>query len=340
MREAIYLWKKEEYPYPYAGEFLPNLRAYLHEDGEERPAMLVIPGGGYAVVSPTEGEIVAKKFFEAGYQAFVLTYTTNMFQQVPLGKLPLRDASRGLRYIRKNAEQFHIRPNQIACCGFSAGGHLAASLAVHFDDPALAGEPDGEVSNRPDAVVLSYPVITSGELAHRGSFDQLLGRDASEEELDWASLEKHVTAHTPPAFLWQTFTDETVPVENSILFAKACREAGVPCELHLFMEGAHGLSLADEDWAEGRYGEDSIYNMEQHWQSLKCMYAQKPEAIPEILAAAARAETLKEFAEEWGKALSAGAPHTKPSADPSARQWPDLAKAWLDKIWEKAYVSL
>lgn len=102
MTKTIYLWKKQEYQYPYAGEFLPNIVACLHDDREIRPAVLVVPGGGYAMVSPTEGEIVAKKFFEAGYQVFVLTYTTNMFRIAPLEKQPLKDISRAVRHIRGN----------------------------------------------------------------------------------------------------------------------------------------------------------------------------------------------------------------------------------------------
>lgn len=226
---------KGEYQYPRAGEFLPNITTYLHEDDEIRPAMLVVPGGGYAIVSPTEGEIVAKRFFEAGYQAFVLTYTTNVFKLEPLHRQPLEDISRAVRCIRKNAEEWHVQSDRIVCCGFSAGAHLVGSLAVHYKEQEAEQEPWKGISNRPDAVILCYPVITSGEKAHRESFEFLLGQDASEKQLAWASLENHVTADTPPAFLWHTITDELVPVENSILYAKACHKAGVSCELHLFM---------------------------------------------------------------------------------------------------------
>jgi len=172
----------------------------LHDDGKIRSAMLVVPGGGYAVVSPTEGEIVAKRFFEEGYQAFVLTYTTNMFQIAPLGKQPLEDISRAVRYIRSHAEELHVQGDRIVCCGFSAGAHLVGSLAVHYQDSDLKEESTQEISNRPDAILLCYPVITSGEKAHRGSFEALLGKEAEEDMLAWASLEKHVTVDTPPHF--------------------------------------------------------------------------------------------------------------------------------------------
>lgn len=333
MTKTIDLWKKEEYLYPCAGDFLPNITAYLHDDGEIRPAMLVVPGGGYAMVSPTEGEIVAKKFYEAGCQAFVLTYTTNMFRIAPLEKQPLKDISRAVRHIRGNAGELRVQGDRIACCGFSAGAHLVGSLAVHYEDSVLREEPCQEVSGRPDAVLLCYPVITSGEKAHRDSFNLLLGENATEEQLSWASLENHVTKDTPPTFLWQTLTDELVPVENSILYAKACRAAGVPCELHLFMEGCHGMSLADEDWADNNIGEGSLYTMMQQWQTMKTLHSQNPAALPEIFAPAAKAETLTDFVAAWTEAAAAYQQQTARHADKSVAQWPVLAVAWLEKIW-------
>lgn len=333
MRKTINLWEKGEYQYPCAGEFLPNITSYLHEDDEIRPAVLVVPGGGYAIVSPTEGEIVAKRFFEAGYQAFVLTYTTNMFRIAPLHSQPLEDISRAVRCIRGHAEEWHIRSDRIACCGFSAGAHLVGSLAVHYQEQKADQGPWRGISNRPDAVILCYPVITSGEKAHRESFELLLGEDASEEQLAWASLENHVTADTPPAFLWQTITDDVVPVENSILYARACHKAGVPCELHLFMEGKHGLSLANEDWAAGNLGTGSGYTMMQHWETLKTMYHQNPDTVPEIFMSALKAENIVDFITEWDKALAEEQGTSEKHADSSAAQWPSLVLAWLDKIY-------
>lgn len=334
MKKTFYLWKKEEYPYPSTGEFLPNITAYLHEDEMIRPAILVVPGGGYAMVSPTEGEIVAKRFLEEGYQTFVLTYTTNMFQIAPLGKQPLEDISRGVRYIRRHAEELHVQVDRIVCCGFSAGAHLVGSLAVHYRDPELEEEPCQDISNRPNAVLLCYPVITSGEKAHRESFEALLGKDAEEDKLAWASLEKHVTADTPPAFLWHTLTDELVPVENSIFYMQACREAGVPCELHLFMEGRHGMSLANEDWAANNFGEGSLYTMMQQWQTMKTLYGQNPAALPETFIAAAKAENIKDFAAEWFQAIAEYQQQEAQHADASIMQWVTLALAWLEKVWE------
>lgn len=332
MKSTINLWEKGEYQYPRAGEFLPNITTYLHEDDEIRPAMLVVPGGGYAIVSPTEGEIVAKRFFEAGYQAFVLTYTTNVFKLEPLHRQPLEDISRAVRCIRKNAEEWHVQSDRIVCCGFSAGAHLVGSLAVHYKEQEAEQEPWKGISNRPDAVILCYPVITSGEKAHRESFEFLLGQDASEKQLAWASLENHVTADTPPAFLWHTITDELVPVENSILYAKACHKAGVSCELHLFMEGKHGMSLATEDWASGNLGEGSGYTMMQHWQTLKTLHQQNSDMVPEVFMNALKAENIDDFVMEWDKAAAGDQEGQEKHADASAAQWPSLAIAWLDKV--------
>ena len=123
------IWEEGEYSYPMACGFVPNLMSYLHEDREEtRACVLVVPGGGYAVVSPTEGEIVAKRFYEKGYQTFVLTYTTNLLGNEPLRLQPLQDVSRAVRYLRKHAEQFGIDAKKLVLCGFSAGAHLCGSL--------------------------------------------------------------------------------------------------------------------------------------------------------------------------------------------------------------------
>ncbi len=333
MREAVYLWEKEEYQYPFAGEFRPNIRTYLHEDGIDRPAMLVVPGGGYAIVSLTEGEIVAKRFYEAGYQAFVLTYTTNMFRNAPVRRQALEDISRAVCCIRKNAQEWHVISDRVACCGFSAGGHLVASLAVHHREQRAEAGAWAGVSNRPDAVVLCYPVITSGEKAHRDSFTLLLGEDAGEEALALASLENHVTTDTPPVFLWHTITDDLVPVENSIYFAQACHKAGVSCELHLFMEGPHGMSLATPQWAAGDFGADSIYTMEQQWRTLQTFVLQQPESVPEEFKEAAQAESLPEFAAAWNKAVGEEEVQNGRKADASAAQWPELAAAWLEKVF-------
>ncbi len=240
-RNYYELWKPEEYNYPMSYGFTPNLYSYIHEeDYATRPCMLVVPGGGYCLVSPTEAEIVALNFYEKGYNAFVCTYTTNRLMMEPLKKQPMKDLSRAIRYIRKNASEFNIKPDKITLCGFSAGGHLCGSICVHYEDIEDSNPTYAAVSNRPDAAILSYPVITSGEKAHKDSFIALLGADATQEEMNYMSLERYVTKNTPPCFLWHTATDELVPVENSLLLAKACKGNGVSYALQKYAKRRSG----------------------------------------------------------------------------------------------------
>ena len=250
--EKTAIWKEGEYSYPAAYGFVPFIVSYMHEDDKIRPAMLVAPGGAYRYASPYEGNLPALEFYRAGYNVFVLAYTVNHLDELdaPLGMQPLQDISRAVRVIRAHSAQCKIDPLKIAVCGFSAGGHLCASLCVHYEDIKDPDPEYGEVSNRPDAAVLCYPVITSGEYANRESFRALLGADPDEKDLEYMSLEKHVTEDTPPCFLWQTATDASVPVENSYLFAGACRKAGVPYAHHVFSDGVHGMSVATPEWLD------------------------------------------------------------------------------------------
>lgn len=318
IKERINLWEEGEYRYSMSFGFVPNLVSYLHEEGEKiRPCMLVVPGGGYCMVSPTEGEIVAKKFYDKGYNAFVLTYTTNLLKKDPLKLQPLKDISRAIRLIRKNADSYGIQPDKLALCGFSAGGHLCASICVHHEDIIEDKEAYAGISNRPDAAILSYPVISSGEMAHRDSFLTLLGEDATQEELEYMSLDKQVTKNTPPCFLWLTATDMLVPAENSYLFAEALRKQGILFALHVFTEGPHGLSLADETWAKAEFGEP--YTLEQIHNILE-----KVKSGDIIMAEDAKADLLKRFDESEDS--GSGRQPNEEVAD-----WPELADKWLKK---------
>lgn len=308
------IWKKEEYSYEHAFGFIPKITAYLHEDGVKRPSILVVPGGGYCIVAPSEGEPVALKFYEKGYQTFVLTYTVDLLQMAPLRLQPLKDISRAVRYIRSRADEFSADENRLAVCGFSAGGHLCGSLCVHYEDIEDAAEEYRSISNRPDAAILSYPVITSGKKAHRGSFISLYGKDAAPEDLEYMSLEKHVTEQTPPCFLWATATDATVPVENSELFEQACREKGVPCAFHMFSYGRHGLSLANEDWANGVHM--NLYTTEQMGNVLRKVRAGE---LP--MSESLQRELDKEKRKQEGADVRV--------PNPEAAVWPELADAFL-----------
>lgn len=257
----IVLWNQEEYHCPTEGAFVPFITGYLHEEGEY-PAMLVVPGGAYSMVAAGEGELVAKRFYEEGFDAYVLVYTCALFEGHPIGLQPLKDIAKAVYMIRRQNE------GKLVVCGFSAGGHLAASLGVHWDDPKITPAEAGELRMlRPDAEILCYPVITSGEYAHKDSFLALYGTDATEKQMRYASVEKNVTGNTPPTFLWHTVTDADVPVENSLCYAAALKRVQVPFELHLFASGPHGYSLANEQWARGEYGD--FYTMEQFFANMQ-----------------------------------------------------------------------
>ena len=316
--ERINCFADGEYDYAPACGFQPNLRTYLHGDAEVRPCVLVIPGGGYRFVSPAEGELVAKRFYNLGYQTFVGTYTVNLLDREPLKTRPLKDIARMVRIIRGRAEEFRVDPGKIVICGFSAGAHLCGTLCVHWqeaeeDNPLWSG-----VSCRPDGAILSYPVITSGEFAHRDSFTALLGARPTAKALKWASLETQVTENTPPVFLWQTATDELVPVENSYLMAQALKAKGIPFAHHVFPEGQHGLSVADEDWANFRLGEH--YTLEQAACTAKAVRSGETKAGP-----AAR-ERVEWFC-AMEKADPEGIPKGKPVPDVAV--WPELADNWM-----------
>jgi acetyl esterase/lipase len=224
------------------GRRVPRLEPHLHVvAGAARPAVLVLPGGAYSHRADHEGGGVAAAFRERGFQAFVLHY------RVAPARCPgaYLDAVAAMRHLRGHAAEYGIRPDAIALCGFSAGGHLAASVGVFADQayPGLA--PGTEVADsRPDAMILCYPVISFGEQTHPGSVQNLLGADPDPALRERLSLERRVTPATPPTFLWHTSDDAAVPVGNSLLFAEALRRHGVPFELHVFPRGAHGLGLA------------------------------------------------------------------------------------------------
>lgn len=215
---------------------------YLQDDHDrlvahkERPAVIICAGGCYRWLSPREKDPVALSFAALGYQTFLLEYSTGE----RAGELrPLRELAECVRAVRENAAAWHIEPEHIAVLGFSAGGHLAASLGTLWQE-----QPQGAAC-RPDALVLCYPVITTGEFAHAESVANVTGGDpALREKL---SLEKRVTAQMPPTFLWHCVGDESVPVENALLLATAMQRAGVPYECHLFAGGAHGVSMCNRE---------------------------------------------------------------------------------------------
>ena len=243
---------------------------FTNPDGKmftPRRAVIVCPGGGYNHVSPREAEPVAAQFLAAGYAPFILNYGVG---ENATDYRPLKQLALSVRYVRENAEKYCVDPRFVFVCGFSAGGHLAASLGTLWKSPVLDEICEGAERDivRPTGMILGYPVITSGEFGHRGSFSKLCGKeDPTEAELDAWSLEKQVSADTCPAFIWHTFEDKGVPVENSLLLARAMSAAGRHYELHVFPNGRHGLSLCNELTASGKPEVNVVPHNEQ-WITL------------------------------------------------------------------------
>lgn len=223
--------------------YVPDNFPDLGED-RRRPALIVCPGGGYHFLSDREGEPVALRFAGLGYAVFILHYHVPPQGRYPI---PQRQLLAAIDYVRTNCDSYHVMEHAIVVMGFSAGGHLAGCGGILWNKPEIYRPLKKKSSAfRPDGMVLCYPVVTSGPMAHRESFENLLG-DQYEEKLDAVSLEKHVTKRTPPAFLWHTADDTTVPVENTLLLVQALRARGVPVESHIFPHGIHGQSLADRN---------------------------------------------------------------------------------------------
>jgi acetyl esterase/lipase len=206
-------------------------------------AVIIAPGGGYVRLSANhEGRQVANWFNAMGVAAFVLIYRLGPKYRHPI---ELGDAQRAIRMVRARAKEFDVLPDRIGIMGFSAGGHLASTAETHFD----AGNPGAEdpverVSCRPDFAILGYAVTTFMVPDLRGSSAKaLIGENATEQQLEELSNERHVTAQTPPTFLLSTNEDKSVPAENSLLFYMALRKAGVPAEMHIFERGPHGVGL-------------------------------------------------------------------------------------------------
>ena len=204
--------------------------------------MIVCPGGGYGGLAEHEGKPIAQWLNTLGVTGYVLKYRLGPRYHHPV---EMRDAQRALRYVRAHAGENKIDPYRIGIIGFSAGGHLASTLATHFDDgDPKAPDTTNRVSCRPDAAVLIYPVITMTDpFTHGGSRQNLLGDKPDPELVNLLSNERQITSKTPPVFLAHTSDDSVVPVENSLLFALACRAARVPCELHVYEHGPHGFGL-------------------------------------------------------------------------------------------------
>jgi acetyl esterase/lipase len=224
---------------------VPRVSVYQPRD-PDGSSIIVCPGGAYQMLAPHEAEPIARWLNALGITAILLTYRLAPRYRHPT---PLMDVSRAIRTARTNSDKWKIDPHRVGVLGFSAGGHLSATVSTTFDsDERNARDPIDQITARPDVSVLLYPVITlDGVSAHVGSRRALLGEKPSREMLNQLSCDKQVSPHTPPAFLFHTVADAGVPVENSMLYAMALRKAGVPFEMHLFEPGKHGVGLASGD---------------------------------------------------------------------------------------------
>lgn len=221
-------------------EVAPSIEAY---PSSSKGAVIIFPGGGYAMRAEHEGKGYAQWLNSIGITCFVVQYRVAPYKH----PAQISDAMRAVRYVRYYADKFGIDKDKIAVMGSSAGGHLAGSVSVHFDKKMYdeTDEIDKE-DCRPDATILCYPVIDMFEYRHDGSRQNLLGERTLHSDKELMSLYMHVNSNTPQAFIWHTAADQAVPVENSLMYASALSKFQVPFELHIYPMGRHGLGLAKE----------------------------------------------------------------------------------------------
>lgn len=252
--EIKQLWDKT----PGMCEEIPTITEYIPESKKSDMAIIIFPGGGYEIRAEHEGKDYAEFLSKNGYTAFVVDYRVAP-HKFPL---PLLDARRAVRFVRYNAEKYGIDKNKIAVMGSSAGGHLAALCSTYFE--AIKYEDTDEIDREdfiPNYQILCYPVISlfGSGITHFGSGKNLLG-ELLPERAEALSPHLLVSEKTPPAFIWHTFSDKSVNVKNSLIYAQSMRDYDIPTELHIFPDGEHGKGLAN--------GKDMISQYLSRWQGL------------------------------------------------------------------------
>jgi acetyl esterase/lipase len=230
---------------------IPTLTPYLAEPAlATGAAMVILPGGGYGGLAGHEGKGYADWLVANGVSCFVVKYRLGSHGY--RHPCMLQDAARAVRLVRAKAAEYRVDPKRVGIMGSSAGGHLASTLLTHFE----AGKPDAadpveRQSSRPDLGILCYPVISLGPNTHQGSKNNLLGKNPDPELVKLLSNELQVTPNTPPCFIWHTWEDKAVKVENSLDFASALQRNGVAFDLHIYQKGGHGMGLGNgHPWAK------------------------------------------------------------------------------------------
>lgn len=221
--------------------YLHRTLVEMEDHRTKRPCVLIFPGGGYEMLSQREADPVAFHFFEKGYQVFILFYS---LKEKSKDMQVLMEGSAAIMALRDHSEEWNIMEDQIAVCGFSAGGHAAASVGILWNHPSLLEKMDTHNGkNRPNAMILSYPVITAGKFAHQGSLQWISGAPEGTEQNEFWALDRHVDSTTPPTFVWHTVEDDCVPIENTLLLINALQKNHISYECHLYPHGGHGMSV-------------------------------------------------------------------------------------------------
>ena len=234
-------------------DYMPKLKVFIPNDSEEaakytpnRPTVLILPGGGYAFTSERETEPIAFHFLAKGMNAAILYYSV----KPAVFPVSLLEALTAVKYLRENAHNYFADKDKIYVCGFSAGGHLAASVGTLWNKKESKNYFGDTEAVKPNGLILSYPVIINdydGEThIHKGSFNNLLGENKDNREmLEYLCLDRQVSKETPPTFIWSSFEDNAVPCESTLRFASALKKNGVPFEMHIYEKGSHGKATGD-----------------------------------------------------------------------------------------------
>lgn len=238
---------------------IPGYAFFSAGDDALKPCVIICPGGGYRILAAShEGTDVAKYFNSIGVHALVLKYRIPSDEnQTDKKYAPLQDAQRAIQLVRENAKQWHVNSDKVGIMGFSAGGHLASSLAVHYGDAKI--KENSKISLRPDFQILGYPVISFSKFSHVGSRKNLLGKDSTESMMNYFSSEMYVNANTPIAFLVHAKDDKVVPIENSLMYVDALKSNGVEAELFIYETGGHGFGM------ENKTSKESWINAMKIW---------------------------------------------------------------------------